>query len=783
MMIIVQKNIQLIKKTFKENPLYLVVFIFLFTSLILGGLLLQNSALTKTFTSNTRASDSVNLQTLTKKYNSRVPEGPDLIPINQRFDLAKMSSSERENASKKVYFIANYPSNSGHHDAWNDPRTQKVIAQRAWTGIYEIFPWSDFDEIINSNLSKDQAVAAILERQKALEKFMSRYYGYILNDTLFSKYRIEITEFPEEVHHTNEINKKLKEKYGITTDVIRQNGQLIGAQVLAKAGYNQIDILIDRNIQGSTIQTDISNEHFKLYQGLTDEGVGKMAEQIRRINSIVKEANGTVNLRFIYMNEIDILNCHYKNCIGSSVYYFQYPVTNPKTYAESYYKLAKQLSNNGITLVPSTFALGFPTLSSFFTDQSGLNPWIAAMAELKNQYSLPYDYLASNMYGTTDEIKARVAKINSQVQLANQRYGTNLSFVRVQEFGMLPHQPNNNDYYGNLPKRIAELKTQLEFFRDWDAGVYAQTALNLAPWDGEVPDEVLRGHSNFNHGFIYRDEPAFWNDMRNNLNKSITANAYPVENRPTAGPNATAVPAQPQQSGPNSVPSQSGNNDLCPGVSAGVTNTCGNQPWRGCYCDTNLNMYVNSCGEAGEEEFKVTAIGCNTQAAPQRTNTTNQQSAPAQNTAGGTAISCYTNEYCGSIGAGDCINGACGKGIAGTCQKKVGEAGVAPNASNEVVPNQYCPASRFNGGKGGSAPSNSTNTGSNVNTNSNTNTNNIQQNAAPATNTGGGNCPAGKSCPNPIQTCTQESCGGNVGNCASCPNGYKWCYGGYCVKN
>lgn len=41
--------------------------------------------------------------------------------------------------------------------------------------------------------------------------------------------------------------------------------------------------------------------------------------------------------------------------------------------------------------------------------------------------------------------------------------------------------------------------------------------------------------------------------------------------------------------------------------------------------------------------------------------------------------------------------------------------------------------------------------------------------------------PPGNSCAPGNILCTATSCGGNIGNCASCPDGYKWCYAGYCI--
>lgn len=42
-------------------------------------------------------------------------------------------------------------------------------------------------------------------------------------------------------------------------------------------------------------------------------------------------------------------------------------------------------------------------------------------------------------------------------------------------------------------------------------------------------------------------------------------------------------------------------------------------------------------------------------------------------------------------------------------------------------------------------------------------------------------CPEGKECSDPVKTCTCS--GDGAGNCGECPSGYKWCYGGVCVKS
>lgn len=558
-------------------------------------------------TFNSRASNNQDSNYFINKYNNRVPGGQKLLSFSER--QKTMTTQEITNAGSKVHIVANYPSLSGTNPEWKNSQTGEVVPKRNWVGIYEIFPDTDFDEIINSNLSASEVQYVLQKRKEAIELFMSRFYGSILNETYFSKYREEITHFADQISTANKVNDQLRAKYGIETDVLDQSPKIVALQVLGKAGYTNLDVLIDHNIDGVSGHQDESNWHIRRFQGLYDTGVKPMADAVRRVDAILKKTARNVSYRYIYMNEVDMIPCHTTDC-GKLEGYFETKTLSPEEYATSYYKLAKELSTSQIVLVPSTFTYGL--FGGYQENSNGINPWIEGFAKVQSQMNpnIGYDYLAANVYGNTNIILDRINVINNDIALVNRRYNTQLKFVRLQEIGLLPQQPTNREYDKNLAFRIKEMPTIIKRFANDDASIYAQTGLSLSPWDGKVPDKLLYGSTGFKHGFMYFDEPSLWSVVRDSLKDAV---APSQKGSPT---NVSPQPknSEPAANNPTSAPStpESSNNVNCAGISAGVSNTCGSKAWRGCYCDTvgGKRLYVNSCGEQGKEEFKVTTVSC-----------------------------------------------------------------------------------------------------------------------------------------------------------------------------
>lgn len=561
-----------------------------------------------TYTTTSEASEytAQDVNILSERYIQRVPNSPaTLIPLEERYTKYNLSKEEREKAKYAIYYVAQYPSLSGGHPDWTNPDTGEVIPGRSWDGVYDIFDISDFDEILAGGFNRDEVIIALQERENAIALFMNKFYANILNDTLFGKYRIEIVDFPESIEESDKINQKLKEQYGIETDILSQNPNVIAAKILIENGY-KLDILIDRNIKGSTLPSPTEDGYAGLFYTLSDEGVPLMANAIQRVDTILRNNKKEAHIRYLYMNEVDLLNCHHLDCNQDRSSYFSYILTDPEGYAQSYYKLAMELAYRDIALAPSTFAMIWGSYhpdnpKSLFSGDDGINPWIAALAknysltqslpDEKKQYV--QNVIAINTYGTAYHVSTFISQVKEQASLASQKYGTNIILGRVQEFGILPHQPNRRDYDANVPIRKEEIKNLIEYFRSWDAAIYAQTGPNLAPWDGTIPDTLLHGQSGFKGGYTYRDEdPDFWNLIRSLLNSHITDKEISNNSPSNPAPNDESINCSNQAR------------------QAGVYNTCGSKKWRGCYCDEILQQYVNSCGEQDNEEFIPTNIGC-----------------------------------------------------------------------------------------------------------------------------------------------------------------------------
>lgn len=632
------------KNILSSKPVYISLVV-VALSLVVGIIVLFYSLANQSRqTTATQASEqSTNISTLIDKYYSRIPEEQELMHKTTYHDSLSLSEQEKEKAHRSVYYVAHYPSLSSNHADWADPETGKTIKGRSWQGIYDIFPPSDYDEIIYSGMSKEQAQQVINERKNAIRLFMDKYFGYMLNDLVSTKYRIEIVNFPEQYSLAKDYDERFNKTFGMTTNLLSQNPNVVAAEVLAEKGYTHIDILIDRNIYGSTQKTNVDNEYISLFQSLTDEGVIQMADAINEVHTMLSLSNPNTTYRYLYMNEIDLINCHYNNnCDENPDNYAQYSVSHPEKYAESYYKLASELADRRITLLPSTIGFGWAG-TNFYTGENGMNPWLEALAKYQNiKYSVQPDkqgyvqnFVATNMYGTVEFIDQRMEIIRDNINLVNNAYGSKLSIERIQEFGILPHQPNRDSYYDNIPSRIDQLTRIIQFFDQYDAAIYAQTAKNLAPWDGDIPDTLLNGNSNFAEGFVYRDEPELWPTVKDSLNGLVTGSQVPsqeieedisTQSSDTENPETESSPSETDT--PNKAPDFS-----CPqeALNAGVADTCGDGvTWRGCYCDTSIGFYVNSCGEAGSEEYKPTEISCGSNAPQPNTDTPSEDDQPAE---------------------------------------------------------------------------------------------------------------------------------------------------------
>jgi hypothetical protein len=634
-----RKKIQKYIKKHKTHVVYAsIVVITLCIAIIILFTLSRAGSQPQQYTRNVDASADFTVQQLQSTYYGRVPNSQKLLSIAERHNQAGLSEDGRQKAAQSVYFVAKFPSLSGSHPSWTDPATNETIPGRSWTGVYDIFPISDFDDILNSNLTADEAKQALEDRKQAIWTFMERFHGTMLNETLFSKYRIEIVNFPEWIQDADRYDKKFREKYGFEANILGQNPNIIAAGMLGSNGYTNIDILIDRNVYRSTIQSNEPNQYSRLFQELSDEGVGQMAAAIQKTHETLNRYASSPTYRYVYMNEIDFINCyHNASCDTDPDEYYNYKLASPDGYAQSYYKLARRLADDSIILMPSTFGLAFGEYvperpESMYMGDNGLNPWIEAMAKHASLINdMPSDkrwfvqnQIAMNLYGSNDRIQAFMNHARDQIALANEWYGTDLSLGRIQEFGMLPQQPERNSYSANLPVRREEIARQIDALNGTDAAVYGQTTKNLAPWDGRVPQELLDGQTEFDTGFIYRDEPELWGTVRDRLNAQVGVNSPFQPNTETEEDTGEGSQTgetgqdddQPQQDAEEAQPPQADVN--CPRVArdAGVTNTCpAGLNWRGCYCDTQnvvdgRYVWVNSCGEEGQEEYKQTSISC-----------------------------------------------------------------------------------------------------------------------------------------------------------------------------
>lgn len=150
---------------------------------------------------------------------------------------------------------------------------------------------------------------------------------------------------------------------------------------------------------------------------------------------------------------------------------------------------------------------------------------------------------------------------------------------------------------------------------------------------------------------------------------------------PALNPTATRAPAQPT----SSQPSQNANG--CP------------QPGEQTYVDT----FSSSIGASAQnpkcvcnKSYAVVDMKNCSQSAP-----ANQPPATNSGSTGVRTISCYSNEYCAAVGAGNCTNGSCGQARKGTCSKQA-------NAPDETKENTQCKNlnSSGSGSTGGSQPAN-----------------------------------------------------------------------------
>lgn len=131
--------------------------------------------------------------------------------------------------------------------------------------------------------------------------------------------------------------------------------------------------------------------------------------------------------------------------------------------------------------------------------------------------------------------------------------------------------------------------------------------------------------------------------------------------------------------------------------------------FRGCYAEGGVNIAV--CGEksaqectsnCGLEDYIVNPPPGMCEEVTTGSGGGSTPTTPSQQTSSpSTYVSCYTNQFCNSIGAGSCQGGSCKRGQQGKCT-----ATPEQPQSGEQAPNQWCSQSRFgsegSGNSGGS---------------------------------------------------------------------------------
>lgn len=575
-------------------------------------------------TTVTQASDNTDVQAVIDDFYSRVPAGQELLPLSERQTNAGLPKEKQRNSAETVNFVVNIPGESGSYPPWTSEDGSVKIEGRSWTGIYDIFPLEEVDRLISDErFSKSELLYILEERQKALKLYLSRFYGYILNDTLFGKYRVEINSFADEIPFSNRLTSQLNQK-GVQKNALSYQPKVVEACLFLEKGYKQLDVIIDRNIGGSD-NAALSARGFGAFTGYgkaSDEDVQRTTDAIEQVHTLLRSCSTSdATIRMIYMNEIDLLNVYAHNSTDD---YGTFPIVKPDEYAESYYKIAAKLARKQIIFAPGTFYMGY--MGYFWgarpEENNGLNPWIESMAKYQylkyelsgNEQSYVHDYLATNDYKDTAGWKEKIDKINTHIEKANRKHNARITFSRIQEFGILPQQPVPRQYQANLTNRKELIPQLISHFAYSDATLFSKPGLALSPSDGEVPATLLYGQENpFNMGFLYRDEPGLWPLVRDSLNSVVSNGTVDQPRRQDDHYFVSPTASPPEEDVSITV--------NCPqeALDAGVENTCGERVWRGCYCDTNINMYVNSCGPEGQEEYKETQTACVASASPVET--------------------------------------------------------------------------------------------------------------------------------------------------------------------